>query len=400
LKREAAIIGAGPTGILAATQISKNGFNSIIFEEHGIIGKPNHCSGIISVEGFKRLGISPKGEYVQNSIYGGKIFSPNGEFIEFKDKRIRAYVVNRHILDKHLAANAQDHGTEIITGIKVTSILRKDGFYNCIKFNSEKTLFKVVIDAEGAGGKLLREVGLIGEKEGILTGFNTEVSGLDLVSDMVEVWFSDELARGLFAWVIPLSENVARVGLATSKKNGFECLKKFVNKRFSNVEITDVRTGQVCTGKPLRKTAWQGLMAIGDTAGQVKPTTGGGVVIGGLCAKIAGETAVKALEAGDYSLNQLGLYEKEWRNRFQSELQSMFTLRNFLNKLSDDRINRIFQSVKASGLSEVFMKLIREGDMDMQSDIIRKALLNPEIVWLMVNTVGKLAASELLSLLE
>jgi len=60
LRPEAAVVGAGPAGILAAKRVAERGFSVQVFEEHPSIGEPSHCAGLISVEGLRRLGVEPK----------------------------------------------------------------------------------------------------------------------------------------------------------------------------------------------------------------------------------------------------------------------------------------------------------------------------------------------------
>jgi flavin-dependent dehydrogenase len=213
---------------------------------------------------------------------------------------------------------------------------------------------------------------------------------------MVEVWFNQEIAKNFFSWVIPLSENRVRCGLATSMKNGHETLSRFVEKRFNKEISTTINSGLVCTGGPIAKTAYQGLLLVGDVAGQVKPTTGGGVVIGGLCAKIAGEISVKVLgEVGSFYD-----YEKEWRGKYGSELQTMLFLRNILNRLNDEQINSAFHAFIEEGLEEKLTALIAEGDMDMQASIINEALRDPVILSTLVRSLGRFIVSDFLTYFE
>lgn len=397
---EVAIVGAGPAGLLAASQISRLGYNVTVYEEHKTIGEPNHCSGMISSEGFKHLGINPSKRFVQNKINGGRVYCPNGDFVLYKQKKIRAYVVNRASLDKYFAEQALDLGVEIKLGTKIRELLRKNKSINGLKTSNDEIITNIVINGEGAKRSLLNNAKLIDNHKRLLTGFNVELSKITIDSELVEVWLNEKLAKGLFGWVIPLDKLQARVGLATSRNDGYECLRRFIKQRFKLIQISGVRTGLVSTGGPLKRTAWPGMMVVGDAAGHAKPTTGGGVVIGGLCAKIAGETAVKALESEDNSMKVLEVYEKKWRKLYQEELLAMLALRKLLNSLSNDRMNRIFYNVRDTGLTSAFLNLIKDGDMDMQFEVIRKALMNPKILKLLMNTIGKLALSEILSILK
>ena len=391
MKTEAAIIGAGPAGLLAADVISRHGYGVEVFEEHTRVGYPVHCAGMISVEGFKRLGLELAPVFHQNTVYGGRVYSSDGSCITIKDKKPRAYIIDRGRFDEYLAMKAVDSGAVLNTGKRVDRLLFDSGVASGLKLDSEISV-KVIIDAEGAGGRVLQRSGINTGQEGIIQGFNVELDVDDVEPDMVEVWFNQKVARDFFTWVIPLRENRVRCGLATSGGDGAEQLKKFVDKRFKQ-EGVKPHSGQVCIGGPISRTVYPGLMLTGDVAGQVKPTTGGGVVMGGLCAQLAGMAAVNTLE-NDASLDG---HEGDWRRRYGSELQTMLYLRRMLNSQDDERMNRIFHAFIEEGLEAKFTSLVEEGDMDMQGDIIKRALTDPSILGALALSVGRLAISELLS---
>jgi digeranylgeranylglycerophospholipid reductase len=396
MKTEAAVIGAGPTGLLSAEVISKNGFNVEVFEEHNNIGYPVHCAGMVSVEGFKRLDILPNPSFHQNTIYGGKVFSSDGTCIAIKDTKPRAYIIDRSKFDYFLAERASSNGVSINTGKRVDRVNFKDGLAHSIMINKTEVSSEIIIDAEGAGGRLLGRSGIETGQKGILFGFNVDLDIGYIEPDMVEVWFDQSLAKGLFIWVIPLNESKVRCGLATSEDNGIKALNMFIRRRF-NIEAPQViNTGLVCTGGPISNTVYPGMMLIGDVAGQVKPTTGGGLIIGGLCALLAGKVGAKSLSKGDLSV--LGEYENEWRNKFGSELNTMLIGRRILNRLGDYRINQIFSSVKSEELEGKLTKLVEQGDMDMQSSVIKKALTDPAIIGSLTKSLGKLVLNEVLSM--
>lgn len=394
MKAEAVIVGAGPAGLLAAETISKKGYNVAVFEEHKRVGYPVHCAGMISVEGFKRIGVEPDSLFHQNTVYGGRVYSSDGSCITIKDTKPRAYIIDRGLFDKYLAERALDSGVDIRLGSRVDEVTFKQGVASSLKLDHSNWKSEIFIDAEGAKGRLLARSGIDTGQQGVYNGFNTELRVDSIESDMVEVWFDTEIAKDFFAWVIPINENRVRCGLGTSQSYGADRLKKFVKKRF-NKEPNTIHGGLICTGGPVNQTVYPGLMLVGDVAGQVKPTTAGGVVVGGLCAKIAGENAVKALESGNIQL--IDEYDSAWRAKYGSELQTMLFLRSIFNSLDDDRVNRVFQAFIEEGLEEKFTRLVEDGDMDMQADVIKRAVSDPVILGALAKSAGRIALSEILS---
>jgi digeranylgeranylglycerophospholipid reductase len=395
MKTEAAVIGAGPAGLIAAKVISSKGFNTTVFEEHRQVGTPDHCAGIISVEGFDRLGISLDESFYLNTIRGGRLYSSDGTCLEIRDRKPRAHIIDRSGLDRYLARMAVDSGAELRTSTRVNGIVpTKKGIIG-LKTKDYSVRSNVLINSEGAKGRLLSGAGIETGQQGVFNGYNVDIPGVRVEQDMVEVWFNDEVSNDFFTWVTPVNEDTVRVGLGTSNPDGHSALSKFIRKRFGDVDVPAIHGGLICTGGPVKRTSYPGMLLVGDVAGQVKPTTAGGVVIGGLCAGIAGEAASNYLEKGAQS--ELDWYDREWRRLFVNELSTMQVLRNMLNGIGDDRLNRMFSALNKEGMGGKITKLVSEGDMDMQGEIIRKAFADPGIIAVMARVVGRVVMSEVFS---
>lgn len=399
-RTEAVVVGAGPAGLLAAREIAKRHIEVKVIEEHPVIGEPNHCAGLLSVEGLRRLGVEPSPEFVQHEITGGRVYSPSGAAIEIPGERTRAYVFDRAAFDRHLAEAAEDEGAEIETCRRVKDFLIRNHRVEGIRSRDWTVRAQVVVDAEGAGGALARKRGLIPHPTRVLAGVNVEVSGVEVEPHRVEVWLDSDIAPGLFAWVIPLGEGSVRCGLACSTGDAFERLRRFLDRRFDIAQCSPPRRGVILTGGPARRTYQNGLLVVGDAAGQTKPTTGGGVILGGLCAVQAGRTAAEAVEAGDCSAGFLQRYQKAWRASLGREFAAMLAARRLVDRLSDERIDRLFESFRREGLEEALQALVERGDMDMQSGVMRAALRQPRLLRLLVQVVGRLALGELRSLFK
>ena len=395
MKTEAAVIGAGPAGLIAAEVISSKGYNTTVFEEHSTIGVPNHCAGIISVEGFDRLGIPLDDMFYMNTIVGGRLYSADGTCLEIRDRKPRAHIIDRGGFDRYLADVAVDSGVDLRTSTRVKDIVfTKKGVVG-VKTGDYAIRSDALINAEGPGGRLLERAGHATGQEGILNGFNVDLAGVDVEPDMVEVWFDDEASKGFFTWVAPLGGDRARVGLASQSDNGYLALRKFIEKRFNVTDVPAISAGRVCTGGPVRKTAYPGMLLVGDVAGQVKPTTAGGVVIGGLCSILAGESASRFLEVGKQT--SLDWYEGEWRRLYGHELSTMLTLRRLFNGIGDERMSRMFRAFNEEGMGPRIASLIEDGDMDMQADIIRRAFMDPVLLGVIAKVVGRVLLGEVMS---
>jgi len=395
LRAEAVVVGGGPAGLIAAWELALDGVDVKVLEEHNAIGEPNHCAGILSVEGLKRIKAPPSTEFVQHEVKGGTAYSPDGTPIRIAGARGRAYVVDRAAFDRYLAWQAEDAGAEITLGCKVYSFLMSDGQVAGVEARDRMVEADVVLDCEGATGALAASIGLPRPDKGVISGVNVEISGMDVEPGMVEVWLGNDVAPGFFAWVAPTGEASARCGLACEAGDSKMLLTSFLRRRFGDVEHTEPVRWLVMKGGPVSKTYGDGILLVGDAAGQTKPTTGGGVIMGGLCAMEAAKIASEALEAGDCSAGFLSRYESAWRGKLGREFTTMLALRRFADGVSDARMNRLFGSLKGSGLEGTLERLVEEGDMDMQSGVIKAALTDPGMIRVLAGSLGRMALGEL-----
>ena len=394
MRTEVAVVGGGTAGLIAARELASQGVQVKVFEEHQKIGIPNHCAGILSVEGLKRIGVEPDLKFLRHEITGGTAFAPDGTGIRITGRRTRAYIVDRAIFDRQLAETAVNAGAEIERTHRIRDFIFEDGRIAGVRGDLDVEA-SIVIDAEGASGALARKLGFPRPGEGVLAGINVNVPDAQLEPGKVEVWFGESLAKGMFAWAVPAGEDEVRCGLATEKGDSLELLRGFIKNRFGLTEYGEPARWPVLTGGPIEKTHGDGLLLVGDVAGHTKPTTGGGVILGGMCAMMAAETAIQALEEGDYSAGFLGRYDERWREALGGEFSSMLGMRRFLNSIPDSRMNRIFASVKSAGLEPTLETFIEEVDMDLQSGVLRKALTHPGMLRVMASSLGRLALGEL-----
>ena len=395
------VVGAGPAGSLAAEQAAKNGCKVLVLEQRNNIGSPDHCAGLISVDGLKKLGISKlPDEVIQNKkILGAKFFSPSGKNFTITRKSSQAYVVNRELFDQHLAKKAQAAGAEIYTNMKVTKITTKPSLsFDCKERDTKKNHqvnAALGIIAEGRSGLLAQTVGFKAVKRKYrYSGYQLLVENVkDLDENFVEIHASNSFAPGFFTWIIPIDDQTAKVGLASSEHLVVSRMKNFMNKhplvkdRFTNAKITKIYAGQVIVGGLVKKTVKDNLIIVGDTAGQTKATTGGGVVIGGIAGLLAGKYAAKAVDDQENAKTYLKQYDKEWRLQLEKQLRTMKRFRKLVDLLKDKAFELAFDTIIKNDL----VSLIEEkADIDNQTEVLRAILKHPAIWKLLFKSIPHL----------
>ncbi|MDF1539358.1 MAG: NAD(P)/FAD-dependent oxidoreductase [Candidatus Thorarchaeota archaeon] len=386
---DAIVIGAGPSGLIAADRIAKNGHTVIVLEEHKRIGEPDHCAGLLSSTGLQKLDLIPPKEVIQNMVYGARIHSPSGHSILIERGQREAFVVDRKLFDSWLGDRAHDSGVQILTDYKVKGLRgTPDGHYS-IDTPREERFARAIIDAEGSRCQISGGVGLPQvPRQSKYPAYQYEVSGVDIDEDIVEMFYGRHISTGFFSWIIPLSDGRARVGIASrdrSKQRLNAAMKHHpvMQNRLKNAIIERGFGGIVLVGLPVKRTVAGGFLVVGDAAGIVKATTGGGVVVGGTASKIAGDIVSEAISNQDGKLI-LDKYESKWRSALQRELQTMYLAQRAITSFSDRGLDELVKGAHEMGLLDIVKK---EGDMDMQGRVIFSLLKNPKMILLGLKSI-------------
>lgn len=371
---DVAVIGAGPAGSMAAKYAASSGASTLLIEEHASIGWPVQCAGLLGKKAISESELSP-GKYAIRSMRGATVHAPGGCSLSFKAESDKAWIVDRRLFDRALALEASGSGANLRLSSSVRSIKTKEKSSILTIGGAEKWQVeaKMVISAEGVKALIARKAG-IDPPRMYLSGAQVEIPFRVDDIQKVEMFFGNKISPGLFAWAIPLNENTARIGLCT-RKNAYNCLKRFLNREAIRERVLgtpfDLVIGALPMGPPKSAVA-KGVIAIGDAAGQVKPTSGGGIYPGLVCAKIAGAVAAKAAEDGDISARRLAEYDMLWRCEIGHELDLGMRINKMMNNLTDDELDEVFCYL---GRNSHLLRTIEEhGDIDRPSQLIRKML--------------------------
>ncbi len=347
------IIGAGITGSYTAGELSRLGYQVGVLEKQPQPGLKTSCTGIISHECMKTLQVDRS--LIQYEARSARIFAPSGKYFRVEREDAQAYVLDRPGLDRLVAHKAQQKGVEFHFATPVTAIRRENQFMEVevTALNAEKVLFRArcVIIACGAAGSLAQSAGL-GRIREFAHGAQAQVECTDVAE--VEIFSGSTIAPGFFAWLVPAGGTQGKAGLLC-RGNPRPYLTALLNRLLKQHRITsiasDISYGSIPL-KPLARTYADRLLVIGDAAGQVKPTSGGGIYFGILCARQAVLTLDECLKKDQLSSDRLLLYQKRWHKILKRELRIDYWAHRFYQRLDDKQIEHIFNIIVKHGIHE------------------------------------------------
>lgn len=352
-KIDAAIIGGGAAGCIAAKELAGRGLDAVVFEEHAKPGKFGKCTGLVSVKGLKELGVDYS-KAVVGKISGATIHSPNSSF-SVRRKNV-AVVLDRQAFDEKCAEEAAGAGAEIVTNSRVTG-LGEAG--KAIVLGKKDFYYSYIVGADGANSTTAHSLGFPPISKFVLCCEKEFESARVDDAELVEVFLDRTLFPGFFGWIVPAAGG-ARIGFGTTMHaNARAAEKKFFAGKAARAAVgkkAPSREYWAVIPAALRgKTQMGNALLVGDAAGQVKASTGGGVVFGGMCAKIAAESIYESISRGA----PLG-YEAAWRGKYGTTLAAHSLVRSALGVLPNRALDLL-----VGGIDLGPRKLLeRFGDMD------------------------------------
>jgi geranylgeranyl reductase family protein len=352
------VVGAGPTGCYAARELARLGYEVLVLEEHAEIGEPMHCTGIVGLEACRRFRVDPS--CIESYLSSARFFSPRGQSFRVAAPEAQAVVVDRSRFDRLLAEQALSYGASFLLSTRVQDI-RVDADQACVSgmVLGEPIAFQslLVIVATGADEAITQQMGLARRPGPMISGAQiiAETAGLE----EVEVHFGRSLAPNGFAWAVPGNGHGCRVGLVCHGR-ARPLLRRFVSSLERRGAIrrngAPMRCRAVPPG-PRTPSFGDRTLVIGDAAGQVKPTTSGGIYYGLLGAEAAVLAADTAFSNGDLTRQALYRYEEQWLSRLGGEQRTGRILRRIHSALSDGDLEALFWLARRTGLPRMLSRL-------------------------------------------
>jgi digeranylgeranylglycerophospholipid reductase len=344
MKTDVVVVGAGPAGLTAARVISRRGFNVAILEKERRLGvKP--CGEAVSKKTLDTAAVAPSKDFIVQEITRASVYAPNGRNISIEDESGAGYILNKTLFLQHLAEKAAEAGAHIYMNQAAVDVTRGDDMIK-VETKGEEWQAPLLLGADGFSSVVSRR--LVFEK----ARARTLIPCLQYVmvncnlddSHTTSFYLGRNVAPLGYVWVFPTGRRKANVGIGVRGSPAKPYLDRFIKEHptlFSKAEIIGVEAAPVTISGILERVVDDNVMLVGEAAGQVIPFTGGGIHSSITAGTMAGETAVKALEAENLSRGRLRKYaeryDEHWGKRIRDSLKAL----HVIERLNDDDLNAL-----------------------------------------------------------
>ena len=388
---DVSIVGGGPVGSTIAYYLSKRGLSVCIIEKKNEIGYPLQCAGILSNSIFD-LNQLPD-EFILNRVKGAFIHSEN-HILNVEKEYDVAYVIDRIAYDKFLSNRAIENGVKLINQKAIDFDIENSIVYLS---DNQEIHSKVIVGCDGYNSQLSKQMGnelsafnasqflvKIGD-ESIRAYRNSDKD----VSKYVDTCIIEDILPG-FLWIIPVNDGFYRIGLFSndSHKEQDVILEGFLKKHFEH-EIVEKYKGFIPIFNEKNKFVKDRTILIGDSAAQIKPTSGGGLLIAFDACKMACRHICEAVESGSYEI--LKGYEEEFINKYSREFNYQFKVQKSFNLLTADDFDYLLLKLKENDCEKIISEF---GDIDEQSvlvkEFIKRGLIFKIVPTFLFKKIGKI----------
>lgn len=359
MKNKVAVIGGGTAGLITAKKLAQLGVETVVYDQKRELGLPIRASGIVSINGLNGLGIDYK-RGITNTLNGARIHSGR-ESMVVKSKKPIAHVLNRKLLNDICHDEAVANGADVVLKERISGQRLDD-----------LSVSNIVVGADGAISEVARHFGL-GDLRKYAVTYKAEFNMDIEETGMVDIFIDNRISKGLFGWFCPNEKDVLEVGVGveTQYGNAKTAFDKFISSEYVSEFLKgSTKIGEAASMIPmaLRRRIVdekKEVLLVGDAAGQVKPSTGGGIVYGGNAAIMAADVINKHLLEGV----NLGLYEKLYQSKYGVDTRLHSMINTLYSSFGADLM------IKTFNLFRVDSFLSKYGDMDMPSMMLKKIFL-------------------------
>lgn len=359
-KDSVAVIGAGTAGLVYSRRAAQLGLDVTVYDQNPAPGNPVKASGILSLNCLESIGVKYS-RIEANPLCGARIHA-GGAVMEIRSARPQAMAINRLRLNELCLDQAAAAGVRIETGRRMVAAE--------LERVSEKS---IVVGADGFNSAVARHFSFPDQLLHVLT-YRAEYDAAAEDPSMVDLFFDRNLSPGFFAWIAPESRTTveAGIGISPGHGNAKAAFERFMRSCTSGLPDGARLRSAYASVIPIELRSRfvddeRDVMLVGDAAGQVKPTTGGGISFGSAAALMAAQATKARLQGGA----RLSAYEKAWRKAYSADMAAHSVLKSIYTGISPEWMARMIRLMNALGVQGF---LGTHGDMDRPTLTLKRVI--------------------------
>ena len=346
IERDVIVVGAGPGGAACAGYLAKDGIDVLLLDKEKF-PRDKPCGEGQSHETYlhyQLLGCYDEYMSMMHPLAGLDFYGPNGQQAR---REIVEGVCPRRALDTLVRNQAEKLGAEVIEDCWVYDLIKEDGQVKGVKAKIDgeyvELRSKIVIGADGAHSMVAKKAGMYFDGDGddmsIAVVQRCHYSGVTGLTDAIELFFDPQIVPG-YVWIFPYEKHqkgFCNVGIGYYRKQYEsakmdELLKIWLNRpdikeRFRNAkQVTPMQGWRIPNDYLQRHTYGDGVMLIGDAAGQNTPASGEGISLAMNAGFYAYVAAKEALKKNDFSKATLKIYDdfiQKWHTPYYKTMRGM-----------------------------------------------------------------------------
>lgn len=382
------IVGGGPAGTSAAYSASKNGIKVAVIEKEESIAETVRTSGVTWIQNIKEFGIP---DDCFNPIKNFSFCSPNNE-VTISDEIPKAAVLDVRKTYRWLAQQAKDQGTDIFVKTTINNAIKNDdgdivGVAGTSPEGPVEFFGKVIIDASGFPSVVCKSMNFVSQWKRFGAGAEYEVEAENVDKDTWWLMVGQKYSPAGYAWIFPISEKTVRIGVGVGKPESnvdpTERLKELIKnktgpiKKLGKITPIEFHYGLIPNDGLARKTVFNNLILVGDSAGQANPLVLEGIRYAIKFGRVAGDIASKAIKNGKTDVKSLEPYENYWKKEIQSKINSASKVQDRWIRLSDEEWDKELDIINELRPEE-FLDFIK-ADFGL-TNMIKLATHHPKLV--------------------
>jgi len=393
------VAGAGTAGCYAAATMANEGLDVVIVErkdaeEAGHIACGDALKGADNFpDAIPKDRLEPA--FTNTGVDHGRFEIPQEDTVLEIPVPGELAVIDRWEYGRRIIEGASDAGVEFHYDTVINDVIQTDdgrvtGLKAARKGDPVTYEADLVIDGAGSLSVLQDKAEFEGSTFDTNVRYSQFCSAYREVVEVPEpvewddalVFKATDRAAG-YLWYFPRTSTEINAGLGFQMNEEpmqlVEALKRDLRSRpeFDGAEVKDKLGAALPTRRPYDSAVAPGYMAVGDAAGHVNPTTGGGIAGAAYAGKYAGEQAVKAVSDGDVSEENLWRYNKRVMDHFGGRYAGLDVYNVLATAVDVDDLMGLLASLPGEKLAEA----LYEGSTSMSFGLKLKAAVQSFGYW-------------------